>query len=208
MRNVVAALEREVVLIEIKVTFRHFVQYQLEEPPVRPKSYTRAISWCTMALEVKEVSTILFFAFAILTAALLAEVEIQIEGKHGYAEKLPVTWKTDNKWVRLFFTGTSYHLYMGLFLLALVHLPFLIGLAWTIEREMLVLSFLAFMTVFEDFLWFVMNPHYGIRRSRRENIAWFQERWLWFVPAWYWWYLLIGVLLYLGGNHLARVISA
>ena len=110
------------------------------------------------------MDAIIFFAFVLLTSALLAKVEIEMEGKHGYAEKLPVSWRTDNKWIRRLLTGTSYHLYMGLFLLSLVHLPFVIGLDWTIGREMLALSFLAFMTVAEDFLWFVLNPHYGIRK--------------------------------------------
>ena len=134
----------------------------------------------------------------VLASALLAEVEIEIEGKHGYAEKLPVSWRSRNRWVRMFFTGTSYHMYMGLFLLTLVHLPFVVGLPWTIGKEMLILSFLALLTVAEDFLWFVLNPAYGIHKYRREAIPWFRDRWLGFVPLWYWWYLPIGVLLFLG----------
>ena len=141
-----------------------------------------------------------YWLLLLLLSILLAKVEIQMEGKHGYAEKLPVTWRAKNKWVSLFFTGTSYHLYMGLFLLALVHLPFAVGLPWTIQGEMLVLSFLAFMTVFEDFLWFVLNPAYGIKKYKREHIAWFKDRWLGCVPIWYFWYLPIGIVLYLCGN--------
>lgn len=118
---------------------------------------------------------LVFFGFAILVAVLLAKVEIEIEGKHGYAEKLPVRWRASNKWVIMFFTGTSYHLYMGLFLLTLVHLPFIIG-EWTLQGELLVLSFLAFITVFEDFLWFVLNPDYGLKKFKRNEIKWFKDR--------------------------------
>jgi len=142
--------------------------------------------------------TLLFFGFVVLIAALLAKVEIEIEGKHGYAKNLPVSWRTNNKWARLFFTGTSYHLYMGLFLLALVHLPFVVGLEWTLGKEALVLSFLAFITVAEDFLWFVLNPHYGIKKFKRTEIPWFRDRWL-FVPSWYWWYLPAAIILYIFG---------
>lgn len=145
---------------------------------------------------------ILFFSFVILVSVLLAKVEIQIEGKDGYAKNLPVTWRTDNKWIRFFFTGTSYHLYMGLFLLVLVHLPFTTGLTWTLGKEMLVLSFLAFITVAEDFLWFVLNPDFGIRKYRKEYIPWFQARWFLFTPAWYWYYLPIGILLYYLGSRI------
>ena len=144
------------------------------------------------------VGIILFFGFIILVSILLAKVEIQMEGKDGYAKNLPVTWRTNNKWLRLFFTGTSYHLYMGLFLVCLIHLPFLVGLTWSIATEMMVLSFLAFVTVAEDFLWFVLNPAYGIRKFKGEHIPWFRDRWLGLTPVWYLWYLPIAIALYIG----------
>ncbi len=140
---------------------------------------------------------VLFLSYVIVTAGLLSKVEINIEGKHGYAEKLPVEWRTNNKWMRLFLTGTSYHLYMGLFLLAMLHSAILIT-GWTLRGELLILSFLAFVTVAEDFLWFVLNPHYGIRKFRRREIAWFKDRWF-LVPLWYWFYLPSGVILYYFG---------
>ena len=139
-----------------------------------------------------------FVALVILASFWLAKVEINIEGAHGYAELLPVEWRTNNKWMRLFFTGTSYHLYMGLFLTAIVHLGFILGWDWTLGREMLVLSWLAFVTVAEDFLWFVLNPHFGIKKFKRECIPWFNSRWF-IVPLWYWWYLGAGIVLYYFG---------
>lgn len=142
------------------------------------------------------IDSILFFGFIIVTAILLAKVEIQIEGKDGYAKNFPITWRTRNKWVRIFLTGTSYHLYMGLFLLVFVHLGFVVGWPWSPAKEMLVLSFLVLMTVAEDFLWFVLNPHYGVRKFRAKEVGWFQ--WVWGVPIWYWWYLPIGMSLYIG----------
>lgn len=146
------------------------------------------------------MTDVFFFILLVIVSYLLARVEIEIEGKYGYAKKLPVSWRTENKWLRYFFTGTSYHLYMGLFLLALVHLPFVCGASWSWGREMLVLSFLAFLTVAEDFLWFVFNPHFGIRKFKRASIPWFKQYWLGFLPFWYWYYIPIGVLLYVGSK--------
>lgn len=143
---------------------------------------------------------LIFFCFVILVAGLLSKVEIEIEGKHGYAQRLPVSWRSNNKWMRRFFVGTSYHLYMGLFLVTLVHLPFAVGLAWTLNTEMLVLSWLAFMTVAEDFFWFLLNPHFRFPKFRRQHIPWFQDRWLGVVPLWYWWYLPAGIILYCGSQ--------
>ena len=141
-----------------------------------------------------------FWILVLVVSFLLAKVEINIEGRYGYAKKLPVEWRTDNKWLRFFLAGTSYHFYMGLFLLCLVHLAFAIGLDWTLGREMLVLSWLAFVTVLEDFLWFVLNPHYGIKKFRRECIPWFRKGWLWFCPIWYWYYIPVGIVLFILGK--------
>jgi len=146
---------------------------------------------------------ILFFIFVVLSSVLLAKVEIQIEGKDGYAQSLPVTWRTKNKWVKNLIGGTSYHVYMWAFILALMHLPFVVGLPWTPGKEMLIISFLLFITVVEDFLWFILNPDYGIKKYKKECIPWFQDRWIWFTPAWYWWYTPIAILLYLGSRMIA-----
>jgi len=146
------------------------------------------------------INTIAFFLSVLLISALLAKVEINIEGKNGYAKKLPVEWRTDNRWMRRFFVGTSYHLYMGLFLVFIVHLPFVFGWSWTIANEMQVLSWLAFMTVAEDFFWFLLNPYFGFSKYRKRHIPWFQDCWLGVVPLWYWWYLPLAVLLYWGSK--------
>lgn len=148
-----------------------------------------------------------FWVLVVIASFLLAKVEINTEGAHGYAKNLPVTWRASNKWVKNFLGGTSYHLYMWGFMLSLVHLPFVVGLSWTAGREMLVISFLLFVTVLEDFLWFVLNPAvdektgeclYGIKNFKPEKIPWFEDRWFLFCPAWYWWYLPTGIGLYIG----------
>lgn len=147
------------------------------------------------------MSHLMFVSLVVLTAGLLSKVEINCEGKHGYAAKLPVEWRIENKWLRSLIGGTSYHLYMGLFLLVFLHSVVFIIDAWSLKAEFLILSFLAFVTVAEDFLWFVLNPHFGIRKFKRECIPWFTDRWLWIAPLWYFYYLPMGGLLYwLGGE--------
>jgi hypothetical protein len=49
--------------------------------------------------------------------------------------------------------------------------------------------------VIEDFLWFALNPHYGLRKFRREHI-WWHKRWLLGVPVDYWIMSASAVLLF------------
>lgn len=139
---------------------------------------------------------LMFFICVILTAVFLAKVEINCEAEYGYAEKLPVEWRIENTWLKSLIGGTSYHFYMGLFLLVYMHSILVITGEWTLQKDFLILSFLAFVTVAEDFLWFVLNPHFGIGKFRRECIPWFKDRWLWFCPLWYFYYLPVGIILY------------
>lgn len=44
----------------------------------------------------------------------------------------------------------------------------------------------------EDFLWFVLNPAYGLGRFTAADIPW-HKHWLWLAPTDYW--LYFGVLL-------------
>jgi hypothetical protein len=116
----------------------------------------------------------LFIVTLGIAAVLFALLEIQIEGPHGWAASLP-TWRVDNRWTRLFYSSkplTGYHLYTQLFALALVHLPFALRMApltWRMEAR--VLSFFILFWVLEDFLWFLLNPAFGLKRFRPENIC-------------------------------------
>ena len=139
---------------------------------------------------------ILFFAFILLISFFLAKLEIQIEGKHGYAAKLPCAWRTKNKWAVRFGITTSYHFYLNLFLISMIHMPFAVGLRWTLGAELTVLSFFLFLQLTEDFLWFVLNPHYGIRKFNKASIPWFPH-WFLGLPTWYYQNLLIGASLFI-----------
>ena len=142
----------------------------------------------------------LLFAAAVLAAAwTFARLEIEIEGGNGWAAALP-TWRIENRWTRWFFGGrplTGYHLYVHLWVGVLVHLPLLLGLApvsWPSEAR--ILSFLILFWVAEDFLWFVLNPAFGIRRFTPEHAWWHAPGWWWIAPREYWLFTPLALALY------------
>jgi hypothetical protein len=140
-----------------------------------------------------------FTAAVAAAAAAFALLEIQIEGGAGWAANLP-TWRVENRWTRLFFSSrplTGYHLYVHLWVLVMVHLPFALGFApasWAGEAR--ILAFLVFFWIAEDFLWFVLNPEFGIRRFTRGHIWWHAPTWWWIAPRDYWVFAPLGGVLY------------
>lgn len=150
------------------------------------------------------VKTLLYhitFGVGLLAAAsVLALLEIEIEGREGWAGRLP-TWRLTNAWTRRLLGArslTGYHVYVHLFVLILAHLPYLLGLIRpSITAELRILAFLLLLWTLEDFLWFVLNPAYGIRRFRREEIWWHAPTWWWIMPRDYWIFVPLGVALYI-----------
>jgi hypothetical protein len=133
-----------------------------------------------------------FMAFMSLILALW---EIQIEGKDGWAANSP-GWRLEKGWLVKITGGrpiTGYHFYMTVFIIALVHLP-LFFVTWSLRLECLLLGFYLGMVLLEDFLWFVLNPYYGIKNFRKEKI-WWHRTWWGPVPSLYWILLVLTVLL-------------
>jgi hypothetical protein len=143
---------------------------------------------------------LIFFSFVIITSWIFALFEIQIEGKFGWAEKVP-TWRVENIYTNIFFAKrplTGYHLFLLLFVFLMIHAPFAFGLAhWYLKSEMRVMSFMMLFWVFEDFLWFANNPSYGITKFRPEFIWWHRKTWWWIMPRDYWIWTPVAVFLYL-----------
>ncbi|MGD0794110.1 MAG: hypothetical protein ABR958_00750 [Dehalococcoidales bacterium] len=138
-------------------------------------------------------------AFMVFMAAILALWEIQIEGADGWAAKLPA-WRIEKGWpIKL--TGgrpiTGYHVFMTLFLIGIVHLP-LFFTPWSWRLESLLVGFYIGLVLLEDFLWFIFNPHYGVKSFRKGKI-WWHRSWWGPVPSFYWILLaIVIVLIYLG----------
>lgn len=132
-----------------------------------------------------------FFAIAFV----LAQLEIQIEGPHGWAARLP-TWRWETPGV-LRWAGkpiTGYHVFLLAFILLFIHLP-LMHLGFTLEREAETLSMFFLLAVFWDFLWFVCNPHFGLARFRADQVWWF-KKWLLGLPASYFSGLILSLTVY------------
>jgi hypothetical protein len=141
------------------------------------------------------------FVVAVLGCALVAALmEVQIEGEAGWASGLP-TWRFENRLSRALLGNrviTGYHVYIHLLVLLLVHLPFLLGLAaWSWPAEFRVLAFVVLFWLVEDFLWFMVNPAYGVGAFRRSGIWWHSASWWGPLPRDYWIFLPVGVGLYL-----------
>lgn len=145
------------------------------------------------------VSHVLFLVGLVSASIVFAKLEIQIEGGSGWAGNLP-TWRIQNRWTKLLYSSrplTGYHFWMQLLILVLMHVPFLIGVApFRFASELRVLAFLLLFWVVEDFLWFVLNPAFGLRRFRKEHVWWHAPTWWWFMPRDYWLYIPVATAMY------------
>lgn len=140
----------------------------------------------------------LIFLIAItVLAGLFAMVEIQIEGPNGWAKNLP-TWRVEDHWLLHIFWGgramTGYHAWIFAFMTVFFHLPLLFFGQWDLALEGRVLGAFFLFWIIEDFLWFVFNPGYGIKKFNKANISW-HPRWIIGAPIEYWIFIPIGVWL-------------
>ena len=140
-----------------------------------------------------------FIVFMIFMAFILALWEIQIEGRDGWAAKVPA-WRIEKGWVIKLTGGrplTGYHVFMTIFLIAIVHLPVFFT-KWSWQLESILFGFYLGMVLVEDFLWFVLNPYYGIKSFRKGKI-WWHKKWWGPLPNFYWILIILaGVLIYFG----------
>ena len=142
---------------------------------------------------------VVYFGLAFLTAVLFALLEIQIEGKNGWAGKLP-TWRRKNRFIRWILGNkefTGYHFYLWLFIFSLLHIT-LIFLEWSLKKELILISFYILLLRLEDFFWFVLNPDYGIKKFKKEFIPW-HSSWIGPLPVSYYLSFLIWIVLFIIG---------
>ena len=123
--------------------------------------------------------------FAIIAAASMALLEVQIEGKNAGASALP-TEEIDNEILTMLVGGMSltwYHVYARLAVLIMPHAMFFFGVPWSRKMEAAILSSLCFIAPLEHFFWVLFNPYYGLQAFNSANT---QFSWLGPVPAFYW----------------------
>jgi len=141
--------------------------------------------------------------YVFILASLLAILEIQIEGAQGWAMNLPAWRPSRDKWYvkayEKFMSGrefTGYHLIMFTFVLFIFHLPYVFGLSFSLEHWLKTISFFLIFTILWDFLWFVFNPHYPLKRFTGQHI-WWHKKWLGGLPADYYGGLILSGLIFL-----------
>ena len=127
----------------------------------------------------------LLVAWVALLGTLFALLEVQIEGAQGWAAGLP-TWRvTDAPLLQMFFGGravTGYHVFAFSFMFCVFHLPLAVTGHFCWRMEARILGGLMLFWLIEDFLWFVLNPAYGIARFTPEHVPW-HPHWLLGVPV-------------------------
>ncbi len=133
-----------------------------------------------------------FLLFIAVLALFWAKMEIQIEGKDGWARNLP-TWRIEKNPIFSLVLGgtelTGYHLWAFSCVFLFFHLPFL-WQPWSWRAEWHVIGGYSLFWVVEDYLWFVLNPHYGPRGLTPAK-AWWHKRWFLKFPLNYW---IVGLL--------------
>ena len=137
--------------------------------------------------------TLLLFVYAFG----LAGVEVEIEGGFGWAERMPTWYMKRGRLGRVYGLAmghrplTGYHVYAFVIPLVVLHLPFVYGVDFTLAGELRVFSTYFALAVVWDYLWFVLNPAYTVRRFKRGNVWWFETPWIWRFPLDY--YIGVGV---------------
>ncbi len=132
------------------------------------------------------IITNLFIFLLCINAAVL---EIQIEGKHGWAELLP-TWRpSKDKWYSKIYMKimagkelTGYHLSVFSLFFLIFHVPYFYGLPFTLDNWTRTLSLYFVLTSVWDFLWFSLNPHYSLHNFKKGFIPW-HTKWIWRIPV-------------------------
>jgi len=136
-----------------------------------------------------------FFGFLMLSAVLFSMAEIQIEGKYGWAAKLP-TWRFKISSAFFFINReiTGYHTFIFALVFLLPHFTFLF-MNWNLKAEIYIIAFYVLLNPLEDLLWFVFNPQYGVKKFNKEHIKW-HNYWLFGLPFDYWLMVPLGIVLY------------
>ena len=139
----------------------------------------------------------LLVVWTALTAFFFAKVEVQIEGPAGWASSLP-TWRVEKHWLLDLFWGgrpmTGYHAWVFSFMFLVFHRGVFIDLTWSPRTEARIIASLMLFWITEDFLWFVLNPAFGIHNFSPDKVPW-HKQWFLHMPLDYWTFTVVSALL-------------
>ena len=139
----------------------------------------------------------IFLTWVLLLAFFFAQVEIQIEGARGWATGLP-TWRIEKHWLLDLFWGgrpmTGYHAWVFSFMLLGFLFPMFSCWRFSIRLAARCIGSLMLFWIIEDFLWFVLNPAFGLEKLTPRTVPW-HHHWFLSLPVDYYLFLAIGALL-------------
>lgn len=132
------------------------------------------------------INPLVYLALNTFIALIFALLEIQIEGKNGWAKDLP-TWKFYKPWFKYIPGGnkpiTGYHFYTWVLIFLYLHTVY-VFVPFSLKTELVIVSSYIYITRLEDFLWFVLNPNYGIKKFKKGQIPWHKD-WIGPLPSQY-----------------------
>ena len=105
------------------------------------------------------IGTSLYIA---IYAILFSLLEIEIEGKHGWAKKLPTQ--------PIFYTFTTYHIIMNIIVIFTLIYSLYPNDIYTI------IFYIVAWFLIEDTMWFMLNPYYTISNYKKEKISWLNNQ--------------------------------
>ena len=132
--------------------------------------------------------TLGYLAWVVVMAFFFANAEIQIEGGAGWATSLP-TWRIESHWLLDLFWGgramTGYHAWVFTFMMLVFLAPMAFNGRWSWRDFGLSAAGLIVFWICEDFLWFLVNPAFGLARFNPVDAFW-HKHWIWGAPVDYW----------------------
>ncbi len=113
------------------------------------------------------MNTLLIFLWVILAFIVMAFLERTIEGPHGWASKTygKKFMITKNFCIR------EYHIWFWIFIIILISLPLAV-FGFSLELFVILLSAFFLGMTTEDFLYFVVNPYFGLKKFNSKNVKW------------------------------------
>lgn len=123
--------------------------------------------------------------YLFILAFVFSAIEVENEGKYGWAQKMPTWYRTQGIVAKLYGVVmggkplTGYHSFMFFMPILVFHVPFFMGKAWTVENELLCWLYYFTFAPLWDYLWFIINPNYGFQQFRKENVWWHSKSY-WF----------------------------
>jgi len=115
------------------------------------------------------MNTLLIFSWIVLAFIVMAFLEKTIEGPNSWGRKTYGWRYIVSKKLRL--TLTEYHLFFWIFLILLFSLPLIIN--YSNKLLGILISAFCIGFIIEDFLYFIVNPYFGIKKFNKKQANWY-----------------------------------